>query len=132
MFLSCTGVCYTKRRIKETLIKRKKSVIRAMNSRLPQKNHQGISKSKSPIFYLILPQIKTPSGEIRDSPEGVLLHDVMRSEGVRGLQRPSGAVCAAAVLVGIAYAECAGSFGGRDSHFAKEAACISHIIGEDI
>ena len=56
----------------------------------------------------------------------------MRSEGVRSLQCPSGAVCAAASLVCIAHAECAGSFGGSDSHFAKEAACISHIIGEDI
>ena len=56
----------------------------------------------------------------------------MRSEGIRGLQRPSGAVCAAAGLVRIAYAECADSFGGSDSYFAKEAACISHVIGEDI
>lgn len=83
-------------------------------------------------FHLILSQIKTPSGEIRASSEGVLLHDVMRSEGVRGLQCPSGAVCAAAGLVRIAYAECVVSFGGSDSHFAKEAACISHVIGEDI
>lgn len=130
MFLSCTGVCYVKRRTKETLIKRKEFVIRVINSRLPQKNHQGISKS--PISYLILPQIKTPSGEIRDSSEGVLLQGVIKSESVRGLQRPSRAVYAAAGLVGIAYAECVVSFGGRDSHFAKEAACISHVIGEDI
>lgn len=131
MFLSCTGVCYAKRRIKETLIKRKEFVIRAINLRLPQKNHQGISKSPYFLSHTSANK-KQPSGEIRDSSEGVLLQGVIKSESVRGLQRPSRAVYAAAGLVGIAYAECVVSFGGRDSHFAKEAACISHVIGEDI
>lgn len=71
----------------------------------------------------IYQQIKTPSGEIRDSSEGVLLQDVIQSESVRSLQGPSRAVYAAASLVCIAYAERVIPFGSSDSHFTKEIAC---------
>ena len=69
---------------KETLFKERGAVIRTVNPRLPQRKRQSISQS--PISYLILPQIKTPSGEIRQSSEGVLWQDVIKSERVRSLQ----------------------------------------------